>query len=144
MKGKPRGITIELETIEFDLGGEVAAYYFADHDEDIAGLAIDPALPTPAKLACQVEGIAYHTRRPPKGGRKFMLEARDAEDLDPNAILAIRSVIEDLRPGWVEEVKDACRISNHPRVIANWCEMSVAVVVAIIETLKARGELPEG
>ena len=72
-----------------------------------------------------------------------MLEAYDVADLDPNAILAIRSVIEDLRPGWVEEVRDACRIANHPRVIAAWCDLSVAVVVAIIENLKARGELPE-
>lgn len=71
-----------------------------------------------------------------------MLEARDAEDLDPNAVLAIASVVEDLRPSWVEEVKDACRIFNQPRLVADWCEMSIAVVVAIIGILDARGELP--
>ena len=31
---------------------------------------------------------------------------------------------------------------NHPRVIADWCDLSIAVVVAIIDILKARGEIP--
>lgn len=107
-------------------------------------MAVDPEAPERAKQAFEAEARAYHTVRPPKGGRKFMLEAYDVCDLDPNAVLAIRSVLDDLQPGWVEEVRDACRIANHPRVIAAWCDLSVAVVMAILMNLAARGELPEG
>jgi hypothetical protein len=134
---------MDLEIIEFRIGEGVGAYFFADHEEGVSGLALDPELEEPARLAYEAEGLAYNSARPPKGGRKFMLEARDVEDLDRNAIYAIRSVIDDLQPGWVQEVKDACRIANHPRVIADWCELSLAAVVAIIENLQARGEIPE-
>ncbi len=135
---------MDLEIIEFDLGGDgVAGYFFADYEDAVAGVAIDPYLPEAAKLAYEAEGRAYLDKRPPKGGRKFMLEKREPEDLDPNAILAIRSVIDELQPGWVAEVKEACRIANHPRVIADWCELSLSAVVAIVENLKARGEIPD-
>lgn len=139
-----RGLrTIELKVIEHSLGGNgVGGYFYTDH-LTCSGVAIEPDSPEAAKLAYEVEAYAYNETRPPKGGRKFILESRDVENLDANAILAIRSVIDDLRPGWVEEVKDACRFADHPRVIAGYCEMSIAVVVAIIENLKARGEIPD-
>ncbi|MGH3087731.1 MAG: hypothetical protein ACRDSJ_10505, partial [Rubrobacteraceae bacterium] len=98
-----------LEIIEHPLSDgkdRVGAYFFIDYLEDIAGLAIDPDSPDALKAAYEIEALGYHEKRPPKGGRKFILESSDVGDLDPNAILAIRSVIEDVRPGWVEEVKD--------------------------------------
>lgn len=131
-----------LEVVKFDVGEGVDGYYFADPELRVAAVAVNPNLPEPAKQACEIHAKGLNCRRPPKGGRRFMLEARDVEDLDPNAVLAIRSVIEELRPGWVAEVKEACRLSNHPRVIADWCDLSIAVVVAIIDILKARDEIP--
>lgn len=132
----------QLEVVEFDVGDGVDGYFFTDAELSVAAVAVNPELPEPAKQACELQAKGLNERRPPKGGRRFMLEAQDVEDLDPNAVLAIRSVIEDLRPGWVAEVKEACRLANHPRVIADWCDMSIAVVVAIIDILKARGEIP--
>lgn len=132
----------QLEVVEFDVGEGVDGYFFADPDLRVAAVAVNPDLPAPAKQACEIHARGLNGRRPPRGGRRFMLEAREVEDLDPNAVLAIRCVIEDLRPGWVAEVKEACRFANHPRVIADWCDMSIAVVVAIIDILKARGEIP--
>ena len=82
-----------------------------------------------------------YTRRPPKDGRKFCFEPRWEHDFDPAAVEAIRSVIDDLRPSWVSEVKEATKLSNRPRWIADWCELSEQVVVAIILNLRARGEL---
>lgn len=134
---------IELKVIEHSLGGNgVGGYFYTDHST-CAGVAIEPESPEAAKIAYEVEAHAYNTKRPPKGGRKFMLEARELDELDPNAILALRCVIEDFQPGWVEEVKDACRMSNSVRWIADWCELSLAATQAIIENLKARGEIPK-
>ncbi|WP_273845458.1 hypothetical protein [Rubrobacter calidifluminis] len=134
---------MELRVEEFDVGPSADGYFFVDHSDDLAALAVNPELPSFVKRSCEIQAHGHLKKRPPKGGRRFIVEVEEPEDLDPNAILAIRSVIEDLQPGWVEEVKEACRLANHPRVIAGWCELSLSVVVAIIENLKARGELPE-
>lgn len=135
---------MNLEVVEVDLGGNgVGAYFYADHSERVAGVALDPDNSQPAKEAYLVEGRAYLSTRPPKGGRRCMLEYREVAELDENALLAIQSVIEDLRPSWVAEVREACRISNDLRVIAAWCELSLAAVAAIVRILRARGEIPE-
>jgi hypothetical protein len=70
-------------------------------------------------------------------------EIRKGRMLEAVEIDAIHSVVEDLRPSWVGEVKEAARISNRPRWIADWCELSEQVVVAILMNLEARGELPD-
>lgn len=128
---------------EFDVGPNTYGYYFIDYDLDVAALAISPHAPEPAKQAAVVQGYGHTAKRPPKGNRQFIWDDREVQDLDPNAIHTIRAVIDELQPFWVEEVRDACRIANHPRVIADWCELSLAVVVAIIDNLRARNELPD-
>lgn len=122
-------------------GNDLEAYY-TEHPHP-ATLAVQRGLPHHARRAREVEGYGYY-RRPPKGGRKFCFRPRWEHDFDPNALEAIRGVVEDLQPGWVEEVKEAARMSNRPRWIADWCELSEQVVVAILMNLKARGELAEG
>lgn len=136
-------ILVEMRIREFDVGPDTYGYYFADYDLEVAGLALSPDAPEPAKQAAIVQGYGHLTKRPPKEGRQFIWDDREVEELDPNAIHSIHSVIDDLQPLWVEEVRDACRIANHPRVIADWCDMSLATVVAIIDNLKARGEIPK-
>jgi hypothetical protein len=132
-----------LRVVEHDVGPGVDGYFFADHEGQIAAVAINPNLPEIIKEGCETQARGYNGPRPPKGGRKYLVEEEEAYDLDPNAVLAIRSVIEDLKPEWVEDVKEACRMFNHPRYISAWCDgLSIAVVVAIIENLKARGEIP--
>lgn len=137
---KTRGRTITLKVKERELGGNGAEAYYTEYPRAL--LAIQPGLMPHQRDAREVEGHGYY-RRPPKGGRKFCFAPRAAYDLDPAALNAIRCVVDDHAPSWVEEVKDAARMSNNPRWIADWCEMSVQVVVAILLNLKERGELPE-
>lgn len=134
---------MSLEIDEFDIGKGVDAFYFHDPDYGIQAMAVRTDLDLPDRDSLEVEARGY-CRRPPKRGEKFCLTPRHPYDFDPNAIAAIRCVVEEIRPGWTKEVKDAARISNDTRWIAAWCELSPNAVVAIIENLKARGELPEG
>ena len=126
---------------EFYLGEpDLGAYYT---EFPVSAMAIQPDLQNITREARELEAHGYH-RRPPRSGRKFCFAPRDPYDFDEVAVNALRSVVDDLQPSWVEEVREATRISNDTRWIAAWCELSPNVVVAIIENLKARGELPEG
>ncbi len=131
---------MSLRIKERDLGGNGLEAYYTEHPRP-ATLAVQPDLLPHQREAREVEGCGYY-RRPPRGGRKYCFGPRWEHDFDPTAVTAIRSVVEDLRPSWVEEVKDAARMSNHPRWIASWCELSEQVVVAILMNLEARNELP--
>lgn len=126
---------------EFFLGEpDLEAYYT---EFPFSAMAIQPDLSNDTKRARELEAHGYY-RRPPRSGRKLCFAPRDPYDFDATAINAVRSVVDDLQPSWVEEVREATRISNDTRWIAAWCELSPNVVVAIIENLKARGEMPEG
>lgn len=123
-----------------NLGGNGAESYYTSHtDPDV--VAIETELDPTLQEGREIEAEGYHTKRPPKGGRKWGFCQRHPHDFDPNAINAIRSVIDDLRPSWVAEVKDAARMSNDPRWIAAWCDISPHVVVAVLLNLDSRGEL---
>ena len=126
---------------EWDLGSNHVEAYYTEYP--YSAMAIQPDLRNSTKQARELEAHGYY-RRPPRSGRKFCFAPRHAHDFDDVAIGALRSVVDDLQPSWVEEVKDATRMSNDVRWIAAWCELSPNVVVAIIENLKARGELPGG
>ncbi len=123
--------------------GCIGAHYYGDAHRGISGVAIDPNAPERVREAYRIQAEGHHRHRIPKGGRKTMFHCSRPENLDRNAILALRCVVDDVVPGWVAEVKDAARISNDSRVIAAYCEISVVAVVAILENLKARRELPE-
>ncbi len=129
-----------LRTKKRSLGGHGARAYYTEHPRP-ALMALEHDLSPSDEEALLVEGEGYFRKRPPKGGRKFCFSPRHPYDFDPNAILAIRSVVDDLRPEWVKEIKEAARMSNDPRWIAAWCEMSVQVVVAILGMLRERGEI---
>ena len=133
---------MQLRVKQRDLGGDGLEAYYTEHPRP-ATLAVDPDLLPFQREAREVEARGYGKRRP-RDGRKFCFAPRWEHDFDPAAVEAIRSVIDDLRPSWVSEVKEAARLSNRPRWIADWCELSEQVVVAILMNLKARGELPEG
>lgn len=126
-----------------DLGGNGLEAYYTEHPGP-AVLAVQPGLPNHIREAREVEGLGYYSRKPPRGGRKFCFAPRWEHDLDHAAMDAIRSIVEDVRPEWVEEVREAARISNSTRVIAAWCELSENVVVAILLMLVQRGELSDG
>lgn len=124
-----------------DVGDHDAEAYYSEFPRP-AILALAPTLERVDAEGRIVEAEGYYRKKPPKGGRKFCYTPRNAYDFDAGAINAIRSVIDDLRPSWVEEVRDACRISADPRWISAYCEVSPQVVVAIMLNLEARDDLP--
>lgn len=142
--GNPsRALDVILHDFGEDLAeGCVGAHYLGDPASGVSGVAIDPKAPKGIRGCYRLQAEGYHRRRIPKGGRSTMFHSSRPEDLDRNAVLAIRCVVEDVAPEWVAEVREAARMSNDSRVIAAFCEISVAVVVAILEILDARGELP--
>lgn len=81
--------------------------------------------------------------KPPPCEDRPRLSACDTGRVEYRAVRSARRVVDDLEPGWVEEVRRACFISNDPREIAGLCELDLTAVVAILENMKARGgELP--
>lgn len=130
-----------LEVRHRKLGGNGAESFFTAHTEPDT-VAIDEDLDPALAEGREVEAEGYHRKRPPKGGRKWSFRQKHPYDFDPSAINSMRCVIDELRPSWVEEVKEAARMSNDPRWIAAWCEISTHAVVAILLNLDARNELP--
>jgi hypothetical protein len=122
-----------------NLGGfPVEAFYSEFTDEP--SMTIQSGLSYAGKRARELEGHGYY-QRPPMWGRKLCMSARTEEQVDYGTIRALRRVVDDMEPGWVDAVKDACRIANDPRIIAAWCELPLQVVVAILAQLEARGDL---
>lgn len=142
MRGKLNATMGKLHKQRRNLGGNGAESYFTAHTEPDT-VAIDSDLDPAVAEGREVEAEGYHRKRPPKGGRKWGFRQKHPYDFDPNAINSIRCVIDELRPSWVEEVRDAARISNDPRWIAAWCEISPQVVVAILLNLDSHNQLPD-
>lgn len=132
---------MRLRIKKHDLGDEGLEAYYTEHPWP-STLAIHAELSPHQRAARELEGLGY-LRRPPKDGRKFCYAPRSAHDYDPMALNAIRCVVDDHAPAWVREVKEAARMSNDPRWIAAWCELSTQVVVAILLNLESRNELPD-
>lgn len=130
-----------LRIDERNFNNKLLEAYYTEHPRP-AGMAIQHSLPVSAKRAREIEAHGYF-KRPPTSGRKFCFTPRELEDVDPVSVRAIRSVIEDLEPGWIDSIKAACLISNEPRVIAAWSDIPLQVVVAILSLLEAKGELPQ-
>lgn len=131
-----------LQVRRRSLGGNGAESYFTTYTTPDT-VAIEESLDPAIADSREVEGVGYNSKRPPKGGRKWGFEQKHPYDFDPAAINSIRSVIDEVRPSWVEEVRDAARMSNDPRWIAAWCDLSPHAVVAILLNLDSRNELPD-
>ena len=68
----------------------------------------------------------------------FCLATSDPVRVPAAILLAIRSVVEEMEPGWVAVVDGARRYADDPRVLAAWCEMPVQAVMACLEILRER------
>ncbi len=123
-----------------DLGGHpVEGFYTEFADEPT--MAIQAGLSHTRKRARELEGHGYYLR-PPMWGRKCCFAACDEHQVDYGTVRALRRVIEDMEPSWIAAVKDACRMFNEPRLIADWCEIPIQAVLASLALLEARGEVP--
>ncbi len=131
-----------LRTKKRNLGGHGARAYYTEHPRP-ALMALEHGLSPAEEEALLVEGEGYYRKRPPKGGRRFSFEPRTPYDFDPTAVEAMRSVIDELRPEWVEQVRDACRISADPYWLGAYLDMSPCAVYAIVKNFIQRGELPQ-
>lgn len=130
-----------MVTEEGELGGNGLEAYFVGGPH-VSAIAIERALPAACKRARQIEGYGYSIR-PPRTGERAMFRARDAGDVDPVSVRAMRRCIRQLEPSWFECVKEVCREGyNGLREIAGECGLELHAAKAIIDELRARGELP--
>ena len=129
-----------LEIDDVDLGGgRLESFVHVEGDPDVVAVAIQADLDVCAREMREVEAYGY-AKSPPRRDR-YCLRPRSMRDLDSRSVSAIRKVVDEQRPEWVEAAREAVRISNDPRVIAAWCEIRVEAVVAITQNLKERGEI---
>lgn len=125
-----------------DLGGHPVEGFYTEF-ADVPTMAIQSGLPPAHKRARELEGHGYYLK-PPTWGRKCCFAAPDEEYVDYGTIRALRRVVEDMEPSWVEAVEDACKMFNEPRLIAGWCELPMQVVLAVLAVLEVQGKLPAG
>lgn len=82
---------------------------------------------------------------PPKTGRKVFYGASSVEEIDPNRVRRLRSVVEAEAPDWVECVKEQAQSFPDDLVsIIYWseyhCGATPEAVVAILENFREQGE----
>lgn len=119
------------------------ALYVADPEP--AGVALSEDLSPEARRARELEALGYFLAPYLFGRRwKFCYLAANVEEVDPDSVRALRLVMEQEEPGWVEAVGrewepqwDAERVSLKTGV-------PLQAVVAILENLQERGVLAEG
>lgn len=70
--------------------------------------------------------------------RVFMYRAERPEDVPCHAVRAIRCVIEEMEPDWIEAVAEAESHDNGPRAIAARCGLPIQAVMASLQVLEAR------
>jgi hypothetical protein len=117
------------------------------------GLAVQPHLSAADKRARELEAHGYYLWTPrllrgffgPVRGkmaedRFFMYRAEAPDDVPAPTIRAVRCVIEEMEPPWVEAVAEARHYADDARVIAAWCEIPVQAVLAALDVLRRREE----
>lgn len=131
-------MTVRVE--EYDLGGMPLEAYcvFATN---FAALAVDPTLLPAVKRAKELRAYGDWIKPPPVEDKPY-LAANEVDQVDYAGVRATRRVVTELEPEWVERVKGECAVTNDIKVIAGRCELDLIAVLAIIENLRERGELP--
>jgi hypothetical protein len=131
-------LTVRIE--EYDLGGHPLDAYCV-FLRDFAALAVDPDLPPAIKRAKELRAYGDWIK-PPSAEDVPYLSAHQVTEVEVRGVRSIRRVVDDLEPEWVDRVKKACRETNIPEEIAGETELDLSAVVAILENLIERGELP--
>ena len=128
------------EVWERDLGGNVLHAYMRRHGERQV-IVVDPGLPEAYKRSREIENLSDWLR-PAKRDRRLCFSARNVEDLDPVSVHAIKRLIFDLEPAWVECVRGVCAYADDLETIADECGLEEHAVAAIVSGLIEVGELP--
>ena len=86
-------------------------------------------LPRPVR-----EGLSKSLRENPDRGF-FFYRYEAPHEVHVGTLWAIRSVIEEMEPSWVEAVSEARRYADDPRVMAAWCGLPLQAVMAALGVL---------
>ena len=132
-----------LESGEHDFSDELLSGLYSEFvGENTAALILSFGLPYEDREALEVEAECYRIRSP-RAKRKFCYQPRSLEEMDRERIRALRRCIEEERPNWVEQIQLALRIEeNDTYKIIAYSGVPPYPAVAILENMKARGELP--
>ena len=132
-----------LRIFDWDLGGgRVEGHY--TNVPDPAGMAIQEGLPEAARRARELEALGYYDKPLSfKWREKTLLVAAGVEDLDPDTVRALRAVIEEAEPEWVERVRaEIPSYGDDLFSLSYYSEVPPQAVRAIIEIMRERGDLP--
>jgi hypothetical protein len=111
-----------------------------------AGLAVrDDITPEDLEaLRLEAEGILETGVASRWGGRLFCFTPTSYESMSRRRIDALKKTIEDKKPEWAEDIRQAARASNDMYVIVALSGVPPYPAVAILENMVERGELPGG
>lgn len=135
---------MELRFFEWEFGPEVEGVYLEDPEP--AGVALRRDLAPGARIARELEARGYfenplHFKWSTR--QKVMLTACSPEEIDEDAVRALRLVVDKAVPEWVAAVKKEAEFYG-PDDLLNiefWSGVPIQAVKAIIENLRERGEL---
>lgn len=149
MRGTGRtriGVRVIPEIEQRDLGGDWVEGIFLINEVS-AYLALQTGLPQETIKARIIQAYGY-CQRPPKDGEKiiYLQDNLDLGRVDHAAILAMRRVIDDfLTVAEIRALKIAYLAADHGDAwrAAYDLQTHPYIVIAALDNLKERGELPE-
>lgn len=108
-----------------------------------AGVALREDLTPEARRARELEALGYFLAPHLFGRRwKFCYLAANAGEVDPESVRALRLVAEREEPGWVEAVGREWEHRRDVERVSLETGVPLQAVVAILENLREREELP--
>lgn len=122
-------LTVRTDELDKELDG----VFFADPE----AMLLNRGLPNHCRRARLLEGEG-HSIRPPRKGYKALFSVRTMEDVDRESVRALRRVVDSRARSDIAEVLDARRISGDPRWIADYCNLDLQLVIAILANLNQR------
>jgi len=123
--------------------------------EDLDGLYTERTSPTRLALCTELsreeeesleveaEGLVETGRAARWGGREWFFKPRAYENMSRRRLYNLRKIVEQKRPDWVEQVRMATLMDNEVYTIVHLSGVPPYPAVAILENMKARGELKD-
>jgi hypothetical protein len=109
-------------------------------DPEALFVAIAADLCPEAKRARELEALGYYESGQHFGRMgKVCHVATRAQNVDGEAVLALKRVVEREEPGWIERVRKTWTSYGDAESVSLWTGLPLQVVVAIHELLDERG-----
>lgn len=103
-------------------------------------MAIQPKLSREARRAREIEAHGYQAQLP-KTNRRFCTWPDSLDSIDPVSVGAQKRYVEKMEPEWIERVKREWEMYRDEVSTIFWSELPPETVRAILEILRARGEI---